>query len=92
MYLAPADHTPAAIFGEMAGFVPFAGASQVRVATTSTTTGADLLVSGVADGKTARVVKYSLVRAGADAATLEAKELGEVVSADGTEPFALGGD
>jgi FtsP/CotA-like multicopper oxidase with cupredoxin domain len=92
MYLAPADHTPAAIFGEMASFVPFAGASQVRVATTSTTTGADLLVSGVVDGKTAQIVKYSLVRPGPDAATLEAKKLGEVVSADGTEPFALGGD
>jgi len=42
MYLAPADHPPVAGFGEMASFVPFEGASQVRVATTSTTTGADL--------------------------------------------------
>jgi hypothetical protein len=62
------------------------------VATTSTTTGADLLVSGVAGGKTARVVKYSLVRPNPNAVTLEAKQLGEVVSADGTEPLALGGD
>jgi hypothetical protein len=92
MYLAPADHPPVAGFGEMASLVPLAGSSQVRVATTSTTTGADLLVSGVAGGKTARVVKYSLVRPNPNAVTLEAKQLGEVVSADGTEPLALGGD
>ena len=92
MYLAPVDHPPVAGFSEMASFVPFEGASQVRVATTSTTTGADLLVSGVSDRGTAQVVKYNLVRPNPDAVMLEAKKLAEIVAADGTEPFALGGD
>jgi hypothetical protein len=93
MYLAPVDHPPATGFAEMASFIPFDGTSGVRVATTSTTRGADLLVSGVsAQDNRARVRKYRLVRPKADAVMLEARQLGEVVSAEGAAPFALGGD
>jgi len=45
-------------FGEMASFTPFDGGAGVTVATTGTTHGADLLVSGVsAKVKTAQVRK-----------------------------------
>ena len=55
MYLAPADHSPIVGFGEMASFTPFDGGAGVTVATTSTTHGANLLVSGVsAKDKTAK--------------------------------------
>ena len=64
MYLAPADHSPIVGFGEMASFTPFDGGAGVTVATTSTTHGANLLVSGVsAKDKAAQVRKYELVQA-----------------------------
>ena len=44
MYLVPADHSPIVGFGEMASFTPFDGGSGANVATTNTTSGADLLV------------------------------------------------
>ena len=54
MYLRSAMmHDMASHFTEIASFKPFAGASGVRVATTSTTIGADLLASGVRGGKRA---------------------------------------
>ncbi len=63
MYLhSPAAHSMSAKFTEAASFEPFAGSPGVRVATTSTTTGADLLVAGVVDGKTTAVRKYQFVR------------------------------
>ncbi len=79
-------------FTEAASFEPFAGSKGVSVATTSTTTGADLLVSGVVDGNSARVRKYQFVRPTPTATTLEAKPLGDVASAAGSAPNALGGD
>jgi hypothetical protein len=49
-----------AYFREMASFQPFDGSAGTRIATTSTTTGANLLVSG---GKPdASVLKYEFVR------------------------------
>src|SRR5262245_45204182 len=49
LYLhSPNEHGHAPAFREIASFDPFDGTSGTRVATTSTTTGADLLVSGVA--------------------------------------------
>jgi len=49
LYLrSPSEHGHAPTFREIASFNPFDGTSGTRVATTSTTTGADLLVSGVA--------------------------------------------
>ena len=49
MYLhSPLHHDHGANFREIASFEPFDGSAGTRVATTSTTTGAHLLVSGVA--------------------------------------------
>ncbi len=82
-----------ATFAEIASFKPFGGESGVSVATTSTTTGADLLVSGVsAEDKTVQVLKFELVRPDPDAVTLNARQLSSVLSAGGAQPNALGGD
>src|SRR5260370_39858651 len=49
LYLhSPSHHGAGATFTEMASFKPFNGPGAVRVATTSTATGAHLLVSGLA--------------------------------------------
>ena len=51
LYLhSPSQHGQGATFKEMASFKPFNSPGPVRVATTSTTTGAHLLVSGLAPG------------------------------------------
>jgi hypothetical protein len=93
VYLAAADHTPIADFGEIASFKPFGDASGVSVATTSTTTGADLLVSGVSPAdKSAQVLKFELVRPDAETVTLDARQLSTVLAAPGAQPNALGGD
>ncbi len=79
-------------FRETASFNPFAESGGVRVATTSTTTGAHLLVSGCAQGKTqASVVKYDFARRNAQATTLEPLRLGEVWSGKASSPATIGG-
>lgn len=90
-YLASADHTPVPIFAEIAGFTPFEGGSGVRVATTSTTTGGNLLVSGMSAEGSAELRKYELVRPEPDAAVLSANQLSAVLSGEGSQP-TLGGD
>ena len=71
-----AAHTPIPIFTDIAQFNPFEQASGVRVATTSTTVGADLLVSGISPtDKTVRVRKYQLSRPTAEADMLDAKQI-----------------
>ena len=94
MYLhSPVQHGHGAAFREIASFNPFDGASGTQVATTSTTSGANLLVSGVSPpGAGARVLKYDLVRARDQVATLEAVRLGEIASVEGSLPAVLGGD
>ena len=94
MYLDSAmEHSHSLDFAEIANLSPFGKASGVRVATTSTTSGADLLVSGVSPlDKTVQVLKYQLVRPDADTVTLQALRLGKVVSATGSLPDVLGGD
>ena len=94
MYLhSPSQHGHGAHFREIASFKPFDGSSGTRVATTSTTTGAHLLVSGVsAPGKDASVLKYELVRPNDRATTLEARRLGKVYVGPGSQPAVLGGD
>jgi hypothetical protein len=94
LYLrSPADHGRRPTFREVGSFSPFDGTSGTRVATTSTTTGAHLLVSGVpSQGKTASVLKYDFVRPDAKATTLSAIRLGEVSSGAGSQPAILGGD
>ena len=73
------QHTPVVDFTEAASFTPFGGASGVRVATTSTTTGADLLVSGVSpQDNTVQVLKYQFVRPTPAAVMLQAVQLGKV--------------
>ncbi len=94
LYLhSPSEHGHAPTFREIASFNPFDGTSGTRVATTSTTTGADLLVSGVASqGQSANVVRYEFVRPHPQATTLQARRLGDVSSAAGSQPAILGGD
>jgi hypothetical protein len=88
----PLQHGHGAHFREMASFQPFDGSAGTRVATTSTTTGANLLVSGVAAGRTdASVLKYEFVRP-AQSSTLEAVLLGPVWSGKASQPPILGGD
>jgi hypothetical protein len=91
VYLAAAEHTPIASFAEIASFKPFDSASGVSVATTSTTTGANLLVSGIAaEDKTARVRKYEFIRLDNTATTIVPQQVSEA-GATG-RPASLGGD
>jgi len=89
----PVEHNQTTQFNEAFSFTPFGGDSGVRVATTSTTTGAHLLVSGVsAPDKTAKIFKYDLVRPDEKAAGLKALRLGTVSSTASSTPPCLGGD
>ena len=94
LYLqSPMHHGHGAQFREIANFKPFDGSAGTRVATTSTTTGANLLVSGVAAGGTdASVLKYEFVRPNAQSTTLQAVRLGQVWSGKTSQPAILGGD
>ena len=94
LYLqSPLHHDHGASFREIAAFEPFDGSAGTRVATTSTTTGANLLVSGVAaEGTNASVLKYELVRPNAQSTTLQAVRLGQVWSGKASQPAILGGD
>jgi FtsP/CotA-like multicopper oxidase with cupredoxin domain len=88
-----AAHTPIPIFTDIAEFKAFDQASGVRVATTSTTVGADLLLSGASQAdRTVRVRKFQLVKPTADADTLVARQINEVGSITGSFPGVLGGD
>jgi hypothetical protein len=94
LYLqSPLHHDHNVSFREIASFEPFVGSAGTRVATTSTTTGANLLVSGVAAGGTdASVLKYEFVRPNAQSTTLQAVRLGQVWSGRASQPASLGGD
>jgi hypothetical protein len=92
MYLKSAMmHDMASNFSPVASFNPFPGASSVRVATTSTTIGADLLVSGAPGGKV-QLEKLRLTRATPQANMLTAKLMHAIWSAPGAAPAVLGGD
>jgi FtsP/CotA-like multicopper oxidase with cupredoxin domain len=94
MYLhSPLHHDHGANFREIASFEPFDGSAGTRVATTSTTTGAHLLVSGIAAGaKDASVVKYDFSRANPQSTTLQPVRLGQVWSGKASQPATLGGE
>ena len=93
MYLSNPAHDDPIDFSAVADFSPFAGSSGARVAATSTTYGADLLVSGVASGnKGVQVIKYRLVRPNPSAVVLQAVRQSEVESASGSQPYPLGGN
>ncbi len=88
-----ASHSVAPTFASIAQLQPFDEASGVQVATTSTTTGADLLVSGISRAdRSVQVRKYKLFKSAADATTLQAKEIGKVSSSSGAFASTLGGD
>ncbi|MFM9861845.1 multicopper oxidase domain-containing protein [Pseudoxanthobacter sp. M-2] len=92
LYLhSPNEHGHGPTLREIAGFTPFEGGGAVRVAATSTTTGADLLVAGAGPDGTARVVRYDFDRSAPDARDLAPKRLREMVPADAAA-FGLGGD
>ena len=63
----------------------------MRVATTSTTMGADLLVSGAA-GDTAKILKFEIAPPDKTSTKLHAVKTNEVFSGTGSKPLALGGD
>ncbi len=94
LYLqSPLHHDHGAHFREIASFEPFGGSGGTQVATTSTTTGANLLVSGIASGAAeTSILKYDLVRANAQATTLDAVRLRQVWSGKASAPPMLGGD
>jgi len=94
LYLhSPSHHDEGVRFKEMASFKPFNGSGAVRVATTSTTTGAHLLVSGTtAPAGETSVLKYDLVRPSPQAKTVELRRLGQVYSGRSPQPALLGGD
>lgn len=89
MYLESPDHHGGAVsFTRTSSFVPFPGGAGVHVATTATTSGADLLVSGGAG----EVRKYTLARPDPDADTLVASQVGGVPPLPlGAGPLVLGG-
>lgn len=93
MYLqSPIHHGHGAEFREIASFIAFEGKAGVQVATTSTTTGADLLVSGVSVQGAAIVQKYDFTRADPNATTLQTVKLGDVAAGvAGTVPAVLAG-
>ncbi len=92
MYLHSAMmHEMASDFSEISSFQPLAGASRVRVATTSTTIGADLLVSGAPGGKV-QIEKFRLARSNPQAHALTATRVHAIWSGTGTAPAVLGGD
>ena len=94
MYLhSPVHHGHGAAFREIAAFTPFEGTAGVRVAATSTTTGADLLVSGVSAQGAAIVQKYDFARADPKATRLQPVKLGDIAAGmPGTGPAVLAGD
>jgi hypothetical protein len=96
VYLESSDqHDRAVAFREIASFAPFGDApsSGVRAATTSTTSGADVLLSGLdAAGTAVRVRRYAMSCATPDATTLTPRLIADVESTPGTVPSSLGGD
>jgi hypothetical protein len=93
LYLhSPSNHGQGATFKEMASFRPFNTPGAVHVATTSTTAGAHLLVSGLAPGGGTSVMKYDLVRPNPQAKTVEVRRLALIYSGASTQPALLGGD
>lgn len=88
-----ATHTLAPTFTSIAQLQAFDDTSGVRVATTSTTVGADLLISGISRAdRSVKVRKYQLFRPAPDATTLDARQTGEVSTTPGSFANVLGGD
>lgn len=90
MYIWSADAHPAVTFREVASFLPMGASRGVSVATTSTTSGADLLVAAKGEGGQ-KIRRFALARPDATARTLEARPLREM-RVDGASALTLGGD
>lgn len=92
MYLHSASAHQHASFAEMASFSPFGETARgVNVATTSTTEGADLLVSLLSGERNATIRRFGFERAGEAATSLSANPLGEI-ALEGSGSITLGGD
>ncbi len=92
MYLRdPSRHDHSASFREIASFQPFAGGTGTQVAVTSTTVGANLLVSG-ASSLGQQILKFDFARPGPKANLLEPSPLGQGVSLRGSRPVVLAGE
>jgi FtsP/CotA-like multicopper oxidase with cupredoxin domain len=92
MYLHnPSQHDQSVTFREIGSFNPFGAGSGTQVATSSTTTGANLLVSGTSPQGT-RVLKFDFVRVDAKGTTLKALPIGEITSLAGSRAVALAGN
>jgi hypothetical protein len=92
MYLHSASAHQHASFTEMASFAPFGDRVRgVSVATTSTTEGADLLVSPLSNDGKATARRFAFERTSEASTTLKPKLVGEI-TLEGAGPIALGGD
>ncbi|MGE0273183.1 MAG: multicopper oxidase domain-containing protein [Alphaproteobacteria bacterium] len=89
MYLQNPSKHNAPTFREIANFKPFDGGA--RVAATSTTEGANLVVSGVSGGQS-KVQKFAFEQSKSQPKMLEAKRIGEIATLSGTQAATLGGD
>lgn len=92
MYTAGPNHHDVDVkFAQIASFEPFVGGSGVTVATTSTTSGADLLVSGTDAGRVV-VRKLALARPDPTATTVAPTVVGTLPALTGfAGPAPLGG-
>lgn len=91
MYLhSPEHHAAMTEFAQIASFTPFPGQAGVRVATSSTTTGADLIVSGMGPGGS-EVRKYALARPDPAARTVAPTLLTTLPPLPAATPAPLGG-
>ena len=90
MYLRNPSKHEAPILREIASFTPF-DSGGTRVAATSTTEGANLVVSGVSGGS-ARVQKFEFQQSASQPKMLEANKTGEVATVAGSRAAVLGGD
>jgi hypothetical protein len=91
MYLESPNHHDADIkYTQIASFEPFTGGTGLTVATTSTTSGADLLVSGKA-GNGAEVRKIALARPNPTATTLAPTVIATLPALAGNGPAPLAG-
>ena len=88
----PQRHDYGVAFDAVARFRPFGSNTGVQVGTTATTSGADVLVSGVTNGNRVQVAKYSMTRPSATATMLAAKRLSLVSSGAGSQAGPIGGN
>lgn len=88
----PEAHDYGVDFTQIANFSPFRNAYGVRVGTTATTKGADLLVSGQTAGGRTQLVKFAMSRPNETAQALKAKRLDAVSPVSGSQAETVGGN